>query len=479
MISPSRTRHQQALDALHQGHEDEALAHFEEARRIDPANPALLLDQARLLNCLYRFKAARGLLAGACAAMPDEGAVCEAAAGIAMAGRAPELALAMLARFPVRPSARFAAAGIHERLGEIEQAKEALAAAERLGGEKVEGRFLAARLAAREGRHEAVLQILDALRRAAAPQPWTLARIHYARGHAMDALGDPDGAFRGWLAAKEFLKPLAGKLLEESDSALAAREAMVAALTPNEVARWRDQAPIVSTPGVIFLTGYPRSGTTLVEHLLERHSGVPSADENQAFRDLVWRHLDPEQPETSRGHLAAYRSALLELSAAPADTPRVIDKNPQLLPVLPTLLRLMPRMPVIHVMRDPRDVALSCFGMAFGLNHHSVHYLSFETTVRHLTRVRQIAERLRDLLGGQWIDVRYEAVVDSPELECDRIARALGGSGSVGTASARVSYSPTYAEVGGAVNRKAVGRWCRYERHLGPWLEGLAAIGDG
>lgn len=471
--------HGRALATIRSGEDEAALADFAEALRRDPSATAVRLDCARHLTCLFRFAAAREHLEAACRSMPGEPAVARAAGEIAMMGRAPALALGFLRRFPNHAASRFDSAVILERFGELEAASEALAAAEKSGGPTVDGRLLAARLASRNRDAGQALDILSALEKNATPKPWTLARIYYARGHAFDSLGQFDAAFAAWSAAKDFLRPLAGDLLAEARQQLAGEEARAEALTPEVLSRWRCDLPSSDEPRPVFLTGYPRSGTTLVEHLLGRHAGLPSADENHAFRDLVWRHLPvlPAAPDPAllSRLLADYRRALGELSSAPEDSRRILDKNPQLLPVLPVLLRVMPEMPVIVVRRDPRDVILSCYGMPFGLNHHSVHFLTLADAADHHARVRRIASRLRDAMGKQMIVCRYETLVADPEPEIRRLAEWLGTGErrSLGEAESRVSYSPTYAEVAKPVSRAPVGRWRNYARQLEPVLASL------
>lgn len=486
--------HQQALAAIHSGADEAALDRFAEALAAKPDDTAIRLDCARFLACLFRFQDALCHARDAIRARPDSPAVARAAAGVALSCRAPLLALEWLQAHPGHAACHFDAATLLERTGQLDEAASHLAAAEHAGGPTVDGRLLAARLQARAGHHGEVLGTLDRLLEHAPARPPVIARIHYARGHALDRMGEYDQAFAAWSTAKSHLLPMAGQLLANSARDCATAHAAAQRITPRVLAAWRDQTPASALQAPLLLTGFIRSGTTLLEHLLRRATGIASADENTAFRDTVHRHLALDEstpdtlwrdltnltPATHAPRLDHYHSALAALSGAPERRPWIIEKSPQLLPALPVMLRLMPHMPVLVIHRDPRDVMLSCFSQDFGLNHHSVHFLTPEATARRLAAVRALAQVFQDQLASQLLVTHYEMLVSAPTAEVSRIARHFGLPLVPATASpaAPVSYSPTYAEVARPVTTAACGRWRHYARHLEPHFAALSGVPD-
>lgn len=483
-----KTPHELALIAMRKGRHAQALEHFEAAVAKAPTNTAVRFDFARFLGCLFRYREARVHLRAACEALPDEPTVRFTAAQLAAEERAPELALEWLDLLPEKAPACYQAAVLLERLGRLDESAARLATAERLAGETVDGRLLAARLAVRTEDFAASLRILDAAIGKAPQKPWPLAKLHYARGHAYDGLGEFDAAFAAWLEAKKSLQPLVGGLRADAEQRIEVHVAFAEQMTPERLAAWQDQLAPLAGPSPIMVTGIPRSGTTLLDRLLGQAGGFPSADENTAFRDLVWNRFQLQDenldglekglysldPKAICEALVPYQAAIENLAHAPEFTPHILDKNPQLLAVLPMLLRFLPHMPVVAIHRDPRDVLISFFSQPFGLNFTSVNFLSMETAAAHYDRVRQISNCLEEVLGSQMVVTRYEQLVAEPEVEIHRVMESLGVASQLQTTTAsetRVSWSPTYAEVAKPVTDRSIGRWENYHRHLEPHLD--------
>jgi tetratricopeptide (TPR) repeat protein len=495
-----KSPHELALGAVRQGRHAQALEHFAAAVVKSPKDTAVRLDYARFLQCLFRYREAREHLVAACEAMPDEAAVRFAAARLAAEGRSVDLALEWYGCLAGHAPARYHAAVLLERVGRLDEAGEQLAAAERLAGETVDGRLLAARLAAREGDFGRSLAIAEQALTRAPGHFWPQARLHYARGHAFDGLGDFDEAFSAWSEAKRCLQGAAGDRVAEARKEMGVYEALAGRLTEKRMRELRERGEVgdvLGGPSPILITGFPRSGTTLLDRRLVGVTGIPSADENDAFRDLVWNRLGvrcqdadavlravERVPPGIRGEgISSYRTALENLADAREESRWVFDKNPPLLATLPAVLCVMPDLPVVVIHRDPRDVLISFFAQPFGLNFTSVHFLSLGDGAAHYAGVRRISERLREVLGERMIETRYEAVVADPVGEIGRVAgelgRLCGTTGEGGEERRRVSWSPTYAEVEKPVVDRPVGRWRNYARHLEEhlgalerWLEG-------
>src|SRR5262249_26321072 len=132
---------------------------------------------------------------------------------------------------------------------------------------------------------------------------------------------------------------------------------------------------------IAFLGGHPRSGTTLLEQVLDAHPKIAALDEPTAFLDV----LQPSflmSKEHSSGRSNALRRAYFEAIdrelGGPSQSKMVIDKNPSPTARLPIWLRVFPELRVIIALRDPRDVVLSCFFQNIPLNAVNVNFLSFE-----------------------------------------------------------------------------------------------------
>ena len=120
--------------------------------------------------------------------------------------------------------------------------------------------------------------------------------------------------------------------------------------------------------------------------------------------------------------------------------------------------------------RDPLDTCLSCYCEYFASGHPFAYDLG--ELGRYWNSVDGLMARWRDALpAGMLVDVEYQALVEDPEGETRALLGTFGlpwdpacldfagAKGIVRTASASQVRQPIY--------RDSVGRWRRYEAHLG------------
>jgi hypothetical protein len=272
---------------------------------------------------------------------------------------------------------------------------------------------------------------------------------------------------------------------------------MLDQLTPDIIRQWKSQAPPPSEGRQIaFLGGHPRSGTTLLEQILDAHPDVLAFDEPIAFSQEITRHLEPSEGEEISRKLhflttpqiaemrQRYVKSLLREAPANANPIVLLDKNPSPTSSLHAWLRVFPELKVIIALRDPRDVVLSCFFLNIMLNSTNVNFLSLERTVKHYRDLMDVWLRMKELGGFDWIETRYEDVVNDVAAEGRRATEFLGLPWHASqvkffdTASRKVLYAPTYHDVTQPVYQRAIGRWERYATALEPHLEQLAPYGQ-
>ena len=243
------------------------------------------------------------------------------------------------------------------------------------------------------------------------------------------------------------------------------------------------------------LTGFPRSGTTLLEQVLDAHPAVASVEEAEAFSDeaLLWLSdgQPPESPvlqlldDQPQARIAdareRYLRAMEALVGASLDGRLLVDKNPALNLLIPAMRRVFPEMRIIMALRDPRDVVASCFLRRLPINPVSVWYLTLERTVQRYLIDMSAWLKLRELIDG-WVEVRYEQTVADLPAEAARMLAALELPWDDAVlayrerAETRPVFSPTYEAVAKPLYASSIGRWRHYERHLAPVLETLAPI---
>jgi hypothetical protein len=241
------------------------------------------------------------------------------------------------------------------------------------------------------------------------------------------------------------------------------------------------------------LTSFPRSGTTLLEQVLDSHPGLVSSDEREAFaRDIfpaMWMTPTTRTPTVEAldaiplERLAAQRERYLSYMSAALNQPigsRIhLDKNPPFTLLIPAILRLFPEMKLLIALRDPRDVVLSCFMQYLPLNTNSVCYLSLERTVDRYIVDMGVWRHLRELLPRCWLEVRYEETVANMQQEARRALDFLELPWDPQVLNYRERLktkavaSPTYEAVSKPLYTSSIGRWKHYEKYFEPCLANL------
>jgi hypothetical protein len=231
-----------------------------------------------------------------------------------------------------------------------------------------------------------------------------------------------------------------------------------------------------------FLGGHPRSGTTLLEQVLDANPKVAALDEPPAFLDVLQPQFHNSLQLSSQRLNALRRSyveALEQDLGAPADGRVLVDKNPSPTARLPLWLRVFPELRVVIALRDPRDVVLSCYFQNIPLNVANVNFLSFERLVRHYADLMDVWLAVRQWEGFAWVETRYEDLVANLEKEGRRVTEFLGlnwhdQQGQFHEKSlTKQLYSPTYQDVTRPVYTRSVARWRAYEKYLAPILPAL------
>ncbi|MGH8362144.1 MAG: tetratricopeptide repeat-containing sulfotransferase family protein, partial [Gammaproteobacteria bacterium] len=182
--------------------------------------------------------------------------------------------------------------------------------------------------------------------------------------------------------------------------------------------------PTLAAETPVFLVGFPRSGTTLLDQILSSHPRLVVLEEKENLQDLL---RDFVTSDAGLERLASTDSAALEpyrikywarvAEALPQRNPEklFIDKLPLNTLFMPLIARLFPAARFLFAVRDPRDVVLSCYMRAFGLNEAMRNFLTLAGTAELYAGVMQIGIRCRERLGGQTRLIRYESLVDDLE----------------------------------------------------------------
>jgi len=374
-----------------------------------------------------------------------------------------------------------------EKNHRLEEARAAIHECLAIDPKDDQARYFNAVLDRREGHLQEAERGLRDLLASDPRHPFVRYAARYELAQVLDRTDRFDEAMVLLREAKEIVLALTdAKLLMRSYDQIAESGRRFIAAQPNNILdNWAKYFPLAkreAIPPLAFLGGHPRSGTTLLEKILDTHPGVAALDEPEAFLDV----LQPEFHKSSELSSARvnvlrrlYIQALRDDLGPEAAGKMLIDKNPSPTSRLPVWLRVFPELRVLIALRDPRDVVLSCYFQNIPLNSTNVNFLSFERLAKHYADLMGIWLAVREWPGFAWIETRYEDVVADLPKEGRRVTEFLGLAWHSDQeryyekSGAKQLYSPTYQDVTRPVYQSSVARWRAYEKHLAPILPAL------
>jgi len=253
---------------------------------------------------------------------------------------------------------------------------------------------------------------------------------------------------------------------------------------------WREPGDVATSP--VFVVGFPRSGTTMLEQMLDAHPGLASMDERPFMQAIAERlqHqglLYPEHlwklSEDDAEELRRYYWHLVSRAVELAPGQRVVDKNPLNLLHLPLIVRLFPKAPIILALRHPCDVLLSCYMQNFRSPGFQVLCSSLDRLARGYVNAMRFWVHHEALLKPHVLRLRYEDLLDDFEPMVKRIGDFIG----IEDATPLLRFhehaqqkgfisTPSYSQVTQPPNKRAVGRWKRYADAFEPLRPTLAEV---
>jgi len=476
----------------------EAIELLERASRLNPSNAGLLLDLGRYHGLRYDSAAAERCFEQAVRVAPNKtetlavaGVNCRDFGNFALSER---FYLRAIAQPNAAPELFVQLAKLYERLRRMEESAAMVDRALHLNPACPEALLTRARLERQASRIETAEQTIRSVVTQPNPDVWVHAQSWYELGAILDRQGKYDDAVGAFVQAKALLHPHSAQFIAELRVVRKRISDMQSNLTADSLQRWFDAAPALPPPRrLALLGGHPRSGTTLLEQVLDSHPDIISVEETEIFHDDAYSLLQNRMPyETpilsflepapieviQSARTNYFRSAELFLGQ-PLGSRLLIDKNPSLTFLIPALIRIFPEIKLLIALRDPRDVVLSCFMQSIKPGQVSSAYQRIQTTVDEYIAMMTLWQTLKPMIQGHFLEVRYEDMVEDLEsvarktlgfLDVPWDNRVLGFDEH---ARNKLVRSPTYADVTQPVYKRAMGRWRNYQKYLEPHLEKL------
>jgi tetratricopeptide (TPR) repeat protein len=347
-------------------------------------------------------------------------------------------------------------------------------------------RFESAKIARRRGLLAEAESILSGI----APNtlhPRLVQAYHYECGTLADRMARFDDAFAAFSKGNE----LAGGSVRARATDRTALPAQIDAVT-----RWLSRgAPAACAPDgdpgadLCFLIGFPRSGTTLLDVMLDGHRQVLSIEEKPTVERVAF-HLDrlPGHYPFAMEHLdsaaladlrALYRSQLSPLRGP--QHLQIIDKMPIRTIHAPFVHRLFPEATFLFAERHPCDVILSNFMQQYAINEAMIHFTRMASAVEIYDRVMRLWQTARVAMPEMRVhNVRYETLLEDTESVLRGTCDFLGLPWQEGLQDHRSNLGSrtqiqtnSYHQVAEPVYQRSKFRWLNYRNHFEPYMNVL------
>jgi hypothetical protein len=260
------------------------------------------------------------------------------------------------------------------------------------------------------------------------------------KGRLLDRMGRYPEAFAAFDAGRQRLREVSGQAyLEPQAQQLAAR--LKNFFTAKRLATLPRAARRDDVAQPLFVLGFPRSGTTLLEQTLSAHPRIAAGDELpivHAIVELMPRILD--SPLTYPDALAElwmgdhreglddlrdhYLHRVAQLGVVPPTAAWFTDKMPLNETHLGLIHLLFREAPLLHVVRHPLDVVVSVYSNL--LTHGFYCAYALESIARHYVLVMDLVEHYRREMPLKYLRLRYEDMVEDQERSIRTVFEFIG-----------------------------------------------------
>lgn len=439
------------------GRPAEALGYLERARVLSPNAPQVLCNIATILELDGQFDAAREKLWHALQFAPD---FIDALAAIA---------------------------SLDEKAGRLEEAKQWVAKGLALAPENHSFIMTAAKLARGEQRFEEAIALLEKLRSSELGTA-SVGDIYINLGKLYDRVGNAARAYECFCEGNRLLAETLQTNGFDRLKYMRRIDRVRTYLTDElKCAQTYPNAGPDRTP--VFLLGFPRSGTTLLDQILDSHPQLQTLSEKPTMHALT--EAFQEMADGNPGALAALTEGeICHLRKVYFDAVRqqiklqqntiLVDKMPLSTVWAHLIWRIFPDAKFILAIRHPCDVCLSCFMQNFAINEAMVTFNTMEDTVALYARVMSMWQDYVSALPLNYHRVRYEDLVANFENEARALLEFLGVEWHERVknfnehAKNRAINTPSYHQVTQPIYQHARFRWTRYAAQLAPVMGTLA-----
>lgn len=334
-------------------------------------------------------------------------------------------------------------------------------------------RFELAKLLVQEQKYDNAIDLLDELI-GDHTTPSQLRRLqHYLQAKAYDRSKQYDNAFAAATCANEINQLEFDPALYEQQVSM-----LIEQWTPERIERFPKSSCEAELP--VFIAGMPRSGTSLIDQIIDAHPhamGVGELSTIEVFAQqlsVAYNHeLDPPKCFGRYDRFRWTKVAKEYVSSiqqqCPKYTKRVVNKALGNNKLVGLLACLFPKTRIIHAIRDPRDVAISCYMGGFNDQRHP-WTTKIDWALAACEQSARMMDHWKSVLDVPILDVHYERLVSDPGTEIPRLIDFLGLEWDErcleSHSSRRTVRTLSYDQVNKPIYTSSVNRSEHYREHM-------------
>jgi tetratricopeptide (TPR) repeat protein len=314
------------------------------------------------------------------------------------------------------------------------------------------------------------------------------------KGRLLDQVGRYDDAWAAFAEGKKLARELSGQAYLDTE-ANQQIERLRSFFTGGRLRLMPRANARSDVPQPIFILGFPRSGTTLVEQTLSAHPRIAAGDELPLIHEItaimprmlasplgypealaeLWMGDQREGLDNLRDY---YLQKVRQLGVLRAGATRFTDKMPLNETHLGLIALLFPEAPLIHVLRHPLDIMVSAFSNQF--THGFFCAYDLETAARHYVRVMDLVQHYRGEMTLRYLPIRYEDIVGDQEASVRAMLGFVGEDFNKACLTfhknRRYARTASYAQVTEPLYKRSVHRYQHYRQHLEPVIPILQPV---
>jgi tetratricopeptide (TPR) repeat protein len=381
----------------------------------------------------------------------------------------------------------------NKRDGRMDEARQAVSEASRILPQDANVQFFSAKLAQRDNQIERSLEIFGKIDRNIL-HPRYQQQFQFEYASTLDRAGQYPLAFLNFEKAND----IASRNVRAQQTDFNALDHYL-----NAIEEWLAAGAKVEKyekeedlgDDLCFLVGFPRSGTTLLDVMLDGHSKTQTLEEHPTFEQIAFTidkqfggypfgvsTMGPSERENIRQQ---YRAVLAKEGITQISSSVIVDKMPIRTMHVAVMHRLFPHAKFLFALRHPCDVILSNFMQNFLANEIFVHFGSLAESTRVYERVMRIWKTSIDVMPISVHFVRYEQLVANTDRTLQEVCRFLNlpwtenmsahqntlkGRGRIKTNSYHQVREPVY--------KRSINRWQHYRTQFEPHLAKIKPYAD-